>query len=66
MGNNAVTGVFLAAVVLHLIAFLSVFLSRVFVFDVTVEIAVNIAAVITLSAAKWFNPGMSQVMFFQI
>ena len=33
-----------------------------FVFDVTEEIAVISTPVISLSAAKWFNTGMSQVM----
>ena len=38
----------------------------VFALCVTVEVAALSTTVITLSAAKGFNPGMSQVMFFQI
>ena len=37
-----------------------------FDFDVTVEVAACSTTLITLSAAKWFNPGVCQVMDCQM
>ena len=49
---------------LNVFQFYELLLIWVFVFDVTVEVAVISTTVITLSAAEGFYTGMSQVMDF--